>query len=52
MVSVSLVLIATEGHKAIDVFHITEAGAKLSDAAQQELTARLQRSLEEDYEVD
>ena len=27
---VDLVLIATEGHKAIDVFHITQAGAKLS----------------------
>ena len=27
---VDLVLISTEGHKAIDVFHITQAGAKLS----------------------
>jgi [protein-PII] uridylyltransferase len=49
---VDLVLISTEGHKAIDVFHITQAGAKLSDEAQHELTARLQRLLEEDYEVD
>ena len=30
---VDLVLIATEGQKAIDVFHITKAGAKLTDAA-------------------
>ena len=27
-------LIATEGDKAIDVFHITEGGAKLTDAEQ------------------
>ncbi|MGB7218434.1 MAG: HD domain-containing protein [Vicinamibacterales bacterium] len=43
---VDLVLISTEGEKAIDVFHITQAGAKLSDAAQQALTADLQRMLE------
>jgi [protein-PII] uridylyltransferase len=49
---VDLVLISTEGHKAIDVFHITQAGAKLSDAAQDALAARLQRLLEEDHEVD
>jgi [protein-PII] uridylyltransferase len=48
---VDLVLIATEGHKAIDVFHITQAGAKLSSAAQDALVARLQRLLEEDHEV-
>ncbi len=30
---VDLVLISTEGQKAIDVFHITKAGAKLTDAA-------------------
>src|SRR5215467_12141560 len=29
---VDLVLIATEGHRAIDVFHITKAGRKLSEA--------------------
>ena len=45
---VDLVLIATEGHKAIDVFHITQAGAKLSPAAQDALVASLQRLLEED----
>jgi [protein-PII] uridylyltransferase len=49
---VDLVLISTEGHKAIDVFHITQAGAKLSAAAQDTLAARLQRLLEEDHEVD
>jgi [protein-PII] uridylyltransferase len=48
---VDLVLISTEGHKAIDVFHITQAGAKLSAAAQAALAARLQRLLEEDHEV-
>ena len=36
---VDLVLISTEGHKAIDVFHITKAGAKLSDAEQDTLAA-------------
>ena len=36
---IDLVLIATEGHRAIDVFHITKAGGKLSDADQLELAA-------------
>jgi [protein-PII] uridylyltransferase len=49
---VDLVLIATEGHKAIDVFHITQAGAKLSPAAQDALVGSLQRLLEEDHEAD
>ena len=49
---VDLVLIATEGEKAIDVFHITKNGAKLSDAAQLDLTADLQRMLEGSDEVD
>ena len=43
---VDLVLISTEGEKAIDVFHITQGGVKLSDAAQHALTADLQRMLE------
>lgn len=43
---IDLVLIATEGHKAIDVFHITKAGRKLSETEQQELSAHLQRTLE------
>ena len=44
--NVDLVLISTEGAKAIDVFHITAGGAKLSDAAQGALTADLQHMLE------
>ncbi len=43
---VDLVLIATEGEKAIDVFHITKAGVKLTAAEQQGLTSDLQRTLE------
>jgi [protein-PII] uridylyltransferase len=43
---VDLVLISTEGQKAIDVFHITKAGAKLTDAAIAELTADFHRTLE------
>jgi [protein-PII] uridylyltransferase len=43
---VDLVLIATEGEKAIDVFHITKAGVKLTAAEQQALTSSLQRTLE------
>jgi [protein-PII] uridylyltransferase len=49
---VDLVLISTEGAKAIDVFHITAGGAKLSDVAQAALTADLQRVLEGTDEVD
>src|SRR5580765_3565441 len=48
---VDLVLIATEGHRAIDVFHITKAGRKLSGAEELELTTALQRMLEEGYET-
>ena len=44
---VDLVLIATEGHRAIDVFHITKAGRKLTDTEQSELSANLQRVLED-----
>jgi [protein-PII] uridylyltransferase len=43
---VDLVLISTEGERAIDVFHITKAQAKLTEAEQQALTAELQRTLE------
>jgi [protein-PII] uridylyltransferase len=49
---VDLVLISTEGAKAIDVFHITAGGAKLSEAAQTALTDDLQRMLEGTDEVD
>ncbi len=43
---VDLVLIATEGEKAIDVFHITKGGCKLTEAEQQALTSDLHRTLE------
>lgn len=49
---VDLVLISTEGQKAIDVFHITQGGSKLAEAAQQALTADLQRLLEGHDEAD
>ena len=45
--AIDLVLISTEGERAIDVFHITKAGAKLTEADQRELTSDLQRTLEE-----
>jgi [protein-PII] uridylyltransferase len=44
--SVELVLISTEGERAIDVFHITKAGTKLTEADQQALTADLEQTLE------
>ena len=44
---VDLVLISTEGERAIDVFHITKAGAKLTEAEQHALTSDLQGTLEE-----
>ena len=43
---VDLVLISTEGQKAIDVFHIRKAGAKLTDAAIAGLVAEFHRMLE------
>jgi [protein-PII] uridylyltransferase len=43
---VDLVLIATEGRRAIDVFHLTRGGKKLTPAEQQEVTANLHRVLE------
>ena len=49
---VDLVLISTEGAKAIDVFHIRAGGAKLSDEAQGALTTDLQRMLEGTDEAD
>jgi [protein-PII] uridylyltransferase len=49
---VHLVLIATQGETAIDVFHITRDGAKLPEAAESALTADLHHMLEESDEVD
>jgi [protein-PII] uridylyltransferase len=43
---IDLVLIATEGEKAIDVFHLTQAGGKLSAGEERSLTAHLQQLLE------
>jgi [protein-PII] uridylyltransferase len=45
--AIDLVLIATEGEKAIDVFHITKDGAKLTADDQRALTQDLQHMLEE-----
>ena len=46
--AIDLVLIATEGDKAIDVFHITKEGAKLSAGDRRALTEHLQHLLEDD----
>jgi [protein-PII] uridylyltransferase len=43
---VDLVLIATEGRRAIDVFHLTKGGVKLTSGEQQALIANVQRVLE------
>jgi [protein-PII] uridylyltransferase len=43
---VDLVLIATEGRRAIDVFHLTRNGTKLSLPQQQEVIVNLHRVLE------
>jgi [protein-PII] uridylyltransferase len=44
--AIDLVLIATEGHRAVDVFHITKNGAKLTEADQEVVAANLQRLVE------
>lgn len=46
--AVGLVLIATEGERAVDVFHITHEGAKLTGPAQDALAAALTQTLQED----
>ena len=43
---VDLVLITTEGDRAIDVFHMRKQDAKLTDSDQLALTEQLERSLE------
>jgi [protein-PII] uridylyltransferase len=48
---VDLVLISTEGHKAIDVFHLTKDGAKVDDAAQRALKDNLAHMLEAAHET-
>jgi hypothetical protein len=42
---VDLVLISTEGHKAVDVLHVTNAGRKLDQADQALLKRELERTL-------
>jgi [protein-PII] uridylyltransferase len=49
---VDLVLISTEGKKAIDVLHVTKEGRKLGEADQAALKERLQRILEPGHETD
>jgi [protein-PII] uridylyltransferase len=49
---VDLVLISTEGKKAIDVLHVTKGGTKLTDVEQAALKDRLQRILEAGHETD
>ena len=44
---VDLVLISTEGRRAIDVFHLRKGSGKLSDSDQLALTQDLERTLEE-----
>jgi [protein-PII] uridylyltransferase len=43
---VDLVLIATEGQRAIDVFHLTRQGAKLTAEQQESITQNLHRVVE------
>jgi [protein-PII] uridylyltransferase len=45
-IDVDLVLITTEGQKAIDVFHITRNGAKLTEEAEQALKTDLEQMLQ------
>ena len=49
---VDLVLVSTEGQKAIDVFHLTKSGRKLTAAEQNELSTDLHRMLEGSNEAD
>jgi [protein-PII] uridylyltransferase len=46
-VDVDLVLISTEGQKAIDVFHITRGGSKLTEDEETSLKADLEQMLKE-----
>jgi [protein-PII] uridylyltransferase len=48
---VDLVLISTEGQKAIDVLHVTKHGHKLSETDQAALTRELETTLEASYEA-
>jgi [protein-PII] uridylyltransferase len=46
-----LVLIATEGKKAVDVLHITKQGKKLTESEQVSLREELERMLEDTHEA-
>jgi [protein-PII] uridylyltransferase len=46
--AVELVLIGTEGHRAIDVFHLTQDGAKLPRTVANALSADLEHLLLQD----
>jgi [protein-PII] uridylyltransferase len=48
---VHLVLIATEGNRAIDVLHVTKKGAKVSDQELSALDRRLEQALEDGDEA-
>ncbi len=48
---VDLVLISTEGRKAIDVLHVTKQGRKLAEQDQRALRQELERILEATYEA-
>ncbi len=48
---VDLVLISTEGHRAIDVLHVTKHGRKLDEADQVALQRELERTVEAAYET-
>ncbi len=48
---VDLVLIATEGKKAVDVLHITKQGKKLTESDQVSLREELERMLEDTHET-
>ena len=48
---VDLVLIATEGKKAVDVLHITRQGKKLTESEQVSLKEELERMLEDSHEA-
>jgi [protein-PII] uridylyltransferase len=48
---VDLVLIATEGKKAVDVLHITRQGKKLSESDQASLREELESMLEDTHEA-
>ncbi|MGE3842048.1 MAG: hypothetical protein AB7I50_10710 [Vicinamibacterales bacterium] len=49
--SVDLVLISTEGEKAVDVFHVSKHGEKLTDTAQRHLADALLQLLQADTEA-